>query len=302
MLMNGGYMTDANGGAVPPPPPPERNSSYVIMSQQQQKLRTSTGPVASGKLPYGVPTSSANSPALVDQQQNVLNNNPTTTNNNTSTMGGRYGNNNLLMTAPNNINNNIGNQLVGSNPATPTGAAGGASSSTLLAAGNNNYKDNKRVSFHDEDAGNNNNNNNNPAGPAGYTQAGHLIGGSVGGSGSDTTGQPGELGTIHERPDPDRFIDETMPAMLHTPTTPEGENWNMQIQATPGVIGAQEVYRDPRTRRLAEQQQKQKSEPVPEKLSFKEKMKMFALESGENNTPKDKLKISRAQRDIDAVH
>lgn len=31
-------------------------------------------------------------------------------------------------------------------------------------------------------------------------------------------------------------------------------------------------------------------------------MKMFALESGENNTPKDKLKISRAQRDIDAVH
>lgn len=31
-------------------------------------------------------------------------------------------------------------------------------------------------------------------------------------------------------------------------------------------------------------------------------MKMFALESGENQTPKDKLKISRAQRDIDAVH
>uniref|UniRef100_A0A182U2U7 Uncharacterized protein n=1 Tax=Anopheles melas TaxID=34690 RepID=A0A182U2U7_9DIPT len=161
--------------------------------------------------------------------------------------------------------------------------------------------DNKRVSFHDEDAGNNNS----PstpmmaAGPAGYTQAGHLIGGSIG---NESTGGSGELGTIMERPDPDRFIDETMPAMLHTPTTPDAENWNMQIQATPGVIGAQEVYRDPRTRRLAEQQQKQKSDAVPEKLSFKEKMKMFALESGENNTPKDKLKISRAQRDIDAVH
>lgn len=54
------------------------------------------------------------------------------------------------------------------------------------------------------------------------------------------------------------------------------------------------------------QQQQQKdqksSDSVPEKLSFKEKMKMFALESGENQTPKDKLKISRAQRDIDAVH
>lgn len=65
------------------------------------------------------------------------------------------------------------------------------------------------------------------------------------------------------------------------------------------------IYRDPRTRRLQEkqQQQQQKSgDGVPEKLSFKEKMKMFALESGENQTPKDKLKISRAQRDIDAVH
>lgn len=41
---------------------------------------------------------------------------------------------------------------------------------------------------------------------------------------------------------------------------------------------------------------------MPEKLSFKEKMKMFASESGEDQTPKDKLKISRAQRDIDAVH
>lgn len=58
-------------------------------------------------------------------------------------------------------------------------------------------------------------------------------------------------------------------------------------------------------RRLQEKQQlqqQQKSGEVPEKLSFKEKMKMFALESGENQTPKDKLKISRAQRDIDAVH
>lgn len=38
---------------------------------------------------------------------------------------------------------------------------------------------------------------------------------------------------------------------------------------------------------------------VPEKLSFKEKMKMFAMETGEDGTPKDKVKISRAQRDID---
>lgn len=65
-------------------------------------------------------------------------------------------------------------------------------------------------------------------------------------------------------------------------------------------------FSDPRTRRLQEkqqlQQQQKSGEGVPEKLSFKEKIKMFALESGEDQTPKDKLKISRAQRDIDAVH
>lgn len=38
---------------------------------------------------------------------------------------------------------------------------------------------------------------------------------------------------------------------------------------------------------------------MPEKLSFKEKMKMFAMETGEDGTPRDKVKISRAQRDID---
>jgi afadin len=40
---------------------------------------------------------------------------------------------------------------------------------------------------------------------------------------------------------------------------------------------------------------------VPEKLSFKEKMKMFAMETGEDGTPRDKVKISRAQREIDNI-
>ena len=71
--------------------------------------------------------------------------------------------------------------------------------------------------------------------------------------------------------------------------------------STPGVIGAQEVYRDPRLRRLAEQQQQkaQLKAPGPEKLSFQEKMRMFALESGEPQTPKDKSKASKAQREIE---
>jgi hypothetical protein len=101
------------------------------------------------------------------------------------------------------------------------------------------------------------------------------------------------------REDPNSFIRQAE-SMLASPTTPTDASPGLST-ATPGVIGAQEVYRDPRARRLAEQaQQKNQTMPaVPEKLSFKEKMKMFAMETGEQETPKDKSKISRAQREID---
>ncbi|XP_021692987.1 afadin isoform X2 [Aedes aegypti] len=283
-------QTTNSSSVAPPPPPPERNSSYMIM--QQQKIRGSAT-----KLTFNsnLITTAEHPPQQQQQQQNLLNNNP---NPNASNTLPRYGSN-LSSTTPSATppTSTASSNMLNNNAAYNAAAAAAA------------FRDNKRVSFHDEDAmaaaaaaaaNAMNNNGSTPGGHNGpmmgssYTEAGHLIGSSG--------EQGGELGTIMERPDPDRFIDETMPAMLHTPTTPETEGWNMQLQITPGVIGAQEVYRDPRTRRLAEQQQKQKSEPVPEKLSFKEKMKMFALESGENNTPKDKLKISRAQRDIDAVH
>ena len=52
-------------------------------------------------------------------------------------------------------------------------------------------------------------------------------------------------------------------------------------------------------RRLAEKQalaQASGRPPVPETLTFREKMKMFAAEA---NTPQSKAKMSRAQRDID---
>lgn len=51
--------------------------------------------------------------------------------------------------------------------------------------------------------------------------------------------------------------------------------------------------RDPRARRLAERQARAPALPIPEQLSFKEKMKMFALESGEASTPKDKVQFSK---------
>ena len=57
--------------------------------------------------------------------------------------------------------------------------------------------------------------------------------------------------------------------MLASPRSPDGVSPG-GMGSTPGVIGAQEVYRDPRWRRLAEQQQKQAANtPKPEKMSFK---------------------------------
>jgi len=68
------------------------------------------------------------------------------------------------------------------------------------------------------------------------------------------------------------------------------------------VIGTQEVYRDPRQRRLTQQQQEKKKStshaPDGAKLSFQEKMKLFAQEAGDEAPCREKAKISRAQRDI----
>jgi len=71
---------------------------------------------------------------------------------------------------------------------------------------------------------------------------------------------------------------------------------------TPGVIGAQEVYNDPRQRIEAERMksnQNQRLHVGPEKLSFQEKMKMFAKEAGQQDSPKNKSKVSKAQREIE---
>ncbi|XP_063972654.1 uncharacterized protein Cno isoform X5 [Diachasmimorpha longicaudata] len=107
------------------------------------------------------------------------------------------------------------------------------------------------------------------------------------------------MDTIRE--DPNNFINDAE-ILLASPKTPEGPGGPFST-ATPGVIGAQEVYKDPRQKRLAEKQKQQLNSlgEVPEKLSFKEKMKMFAMETGEDGTPRDKVKISRAQREIDNI-
>ncbi|XP_011311606.1 afadin isoform X2 [Fopius arisanus] len=136
----------------------------------------------------------------------------------------------------------------------------------------------KRVSFHDPNAN---------------------IERNTGSGNSNPTSLSG-MDTIRE--DPNNFINDAE-ILLASPKTPEGPG-GLFSTATPGVIGAQEVYKDPRQKRLAEKQKQQLNAQlgeVPEKLSFKEKMKMFAMETGEDGTPRDKVKISRAQREIDNI-
>jgi len=65
---------------------------------------------------------------------------------------------------------------------------------------------------------------------------------------------------------------------------------------TPGVVGAQELYPDPRERIRSSRQ-----EPyymTPDRMTFGDKMRRFAAEAGED-TPLQKAKISRAQQRIE---
>ncbi|XP_018404820.1 PREDICTED: afadin [Cyphomyrmex costatus] len=119
---------------------------------------------------------------------------------------------------------------------------------------------------------------------------------------SSATSNPPSISMDTIREDPNNFINDAE-NLLASPKTPDGSGTSFS-GATPGVIGAQEVYKDPRQKRLAEKQKQQQNSQigaVPEKLSFKEKMKMFAMETGEDGTPRDKVKISRAQREIDNI-
>lgn len=96
-----------------------------------------------------------------------------------------------------------------------------------------------------------------------------------------------------------RHLLQDIDEVLNTPQMQAGSSAYL-VGNTPGVIGAQEVYRDPRQRIERQRALEQPARPPgPEKLTFREKMRMFARETGEDHTPRDKMKISRAQREIE---
>ncbi|XP_050390121.1 afadin isoform X1 [Patella vulgata] len=74
----------------------------------------------------------------------------------------------------------------------------------------------------------------------------------------------------------------------------------LSSESTPGVIGAQEVYRDPRSRII--EAKKAHDNPIKkqaDRMSFRDKMKYFAKEAGED-TIKKRPKSSSTQRAIES--
>jgi hypothetical protein len=74
-------------------------------------------------------------------------------------------------------------------------------------------------------------------------------------------------------------------------------------EITPTVVGSQEVYRDPRNRIMAQKEAQGGNaftkKTTADRMSFRDKMKFFAQEAGEN-TPKEKPKASKTLRNIES--
>jgi len=83
------------------------------------------------------------------------------------------------------------------------------------------------------------------------------------------------------------------------PQAPQAYN---STKTTPNVIGAQEVYRDPRSRIAAQRASAAaplRASPGKDRLSFSEKMKFFAAEAGDEDV-KNKPRASRTLRTIES--
>lgn len=114
-------------------------------------------------------------------------------------------------------------------------------------------------------------------------------------SGANISKNPVELGTPFSPSTDDVFTFDRGIA---------GFNYQRQDSTplTPGVVGAQESYLDPRERLAAAKLASALttgSYMTPERMSFRDKMKRFASETGEE-APKDRPKISRAQQRLEA--
>ena len=99
------------------------------------------------------------------------------------------------------------------------------------------------------------------------------------------------------------FSENNMNMGLDFESHDSNENGNEMMPNTPCVIGANEIYVDQRLKQKQEQQLQMANMIVEgEKLSFKDKMKLFAKQSGDNmlHDADNKFKVSKKQREIES--
>uniref|UniRef100_A0A1I7ZYK2 PDZ domain-containing protein n=1 Tax=Steinernema glaseri TaxID=37863 RepID=A0A1I7ZYK2_9BILA len=106
--------------------------------------------------------------------------------------------------------------------------------------------------------------------------------------------QESRTSSRQENTSPPGTSDMDGPKFIYRKNTEEEENEPRAI-----TTGKQEVYRDPRQRLLDKQQAMSKKPQVDgTHLDFREKMRLFAKQLGED-TPKNRVKASSAQREIE---
>ncbi|EGT46400.1 CBN-AFD-1 protein [Caenorhabditis brenneri] len=100
-----------------------------------------------------------------------------------------------------------------------------------------------------------------------------------------------------------QFIDEVV--QYQTPTTNHTATFftdDVPVLDSPGIVGTNEIYRDPRQRRLNELQDRNKNSgngADGAKLDFRDKQRLFARQIGEESVPRQRMDVSSAQRLIE---
>uniref|UniRef100_A0A8R1E2E3 PDZ domain-containing protein n=1 Tax=Caenorhabditis japonica TaxID=281687 RepID=A0A8R1E2E3_CAEJA len=98
-----------------------------------------------------------------------------------------------------------------------------------------------------------------------------------------------------------QFIDEVVQYQTPTSTTTLFAA-EVPVLDSPGIVGTNEIYRDPRQRRLNELQDRNKSHENGAdgaKLGFRDKQRLFARQIGEDTAPRQRVNESSAQRLIE---
>ncbi|CAB3408768.1 unnamed protein product [Caenorhabditis bovis] len=76
---------------------------------------------------------------------------------------------------------------------------------------------------------------------------------------------------------------------------------DVPVLDSPGIVGTNEIYRDPRQRRLNEIQQRANNTGSDgANLGFRDKQRLFARQLGEEGTPRQRIDVSSAQRQIES--